>query len=282
MTRKYLTAKTLSDEIQARIRRLLGTEQLRISPVDLTRELQRHFPGTGRPHFKAAVQAMVAAGELIYSHHFNASQLEMNFSGVVEVSERLVLNSNPDQIDPMPGRVCLTVQSGSAFGRGDHPTTLLVLKALDRIAAEVTQAKSGKAAAMLDIGTGTGILAIAAVKLGLAGAVGLDIDAAACHEAVENVRRNRLGESILIAVGDLEALKPARFDVIAANLRPPTLARLMPAMAARTTENGYWILSGFRPEETAVLQQEVPRDFRLIQSEVNRNWAAFAVQRTPS
>lgn len=269
----------LKKTIEEHILRLLGQENLRLSPRDLVQKLKKQFPGIDHRQMRSSIQGLVEAGRLTYSHHFNSSQLELNSRGRVEVSERIVLNSNfyhkGRSTDPME----ITMQAGSSFGCGDHPTTLLSLKALDLISKKMINEKKGRRTMCLDIGTGTGVLAIAAVKLGVARAVALDIDPLACHEAIRNVSLNRLTSKVFVVAGYLDATKSFPYDLIAANLRPATLARLLPEMAFNTRSSGYWILSGCRPEEMETLQTQLPNGFKTIWQECNRNWAAFAVQR---
>jgi ribosomal protein L11 methylase PrmA len=101
----------------------------------------------------------------------------------------------------------------------------------------------------------------------------------ACHEAVANVRLNGLAQNVHIVTGGLEALKATGFNIVMANLRPPTLSRLMPEMMTRTLNGGYWILSGFRPEEMDPLKEKLSHGFQIIWTENDRNWSVFAAQR---
>lgn len=269
----------LGNPIEKKILQLLGQENLRMTPGDLVRTLKKQFPDADHRNIRISIKRLVEAGILIYSHHFSSSHLELNSRGRVRVSNRIVINSNVHSKNRTLDCADIKMQPGSAFGSGDHPTTLLALKAMDRISKYLTNKEMGRKNICLDIGTGTGILAIAAVLLGMTRSVGLDIDKLACHEAAQNVSLNQLGARVFIVAGGLDALKLSRYDLIAANLRPITLSRLMPEMARITSTPGYWILSGFRPEEMAVLQNQLPRGFKSIWQACNRNWAAFAVQR---
>ncbi len=267
-----------AEAIRDQIRQMLGSECLRMTPSDLIKSLKQRFQPTGQRKIKGVIAAMVNEGELTYSHHFSASHLELSSSGIRRVSERLTLNLRPRRHETLVNHGEIRLHGGSAFGGGDHPTTLLALDALDRVSARLSREKSKGDTAMLDIGTGTGVLAIAAASLRIRRAVGLDIDRLACHEAAGNVRLNGLASKVAIIAGELSALKAVRFEMIAANLRPPTLMRLMPEMALRTAAGGYWILSGFRPEEMPSLQEGLPDPSELIWKAANRNWAAVALQ----
>lgn len=265
--------------IKELIRRLLGRENLRMTPTDLVRTLKMQLPGTHHRKIKVSIQKLVEAGELTYSHHFSSSQLELSSNGRMKVSKRLILTSNLLPCIQFPDCMEIKMQSGSAFGKGDHPTTLLALKSIDQITADLNKHKKGQETRCLDIGTGTGILAIAATILGITKAIAIDIDRLACYEAIKNVHINQLNGKVDVVAGHLDALKPARYDLITANLRPPTLVRLIPDIALSTSDSGYWILSGFRPDEMEELQKKLPDGFKSIGQECNRNWAVFTVQR---
>lgn len=267
------------NEVQNHICKLLGREKLRLTPSDLLRTLKEQYPGMRRQLFKKVINRLVEDGRLIYSHHFVSSHLEWNHGGVIRVSKHLVLNPHSGKNFKIPECVQVSIQNGSAFGKGDHPTTLLCLKAIDLVAGRLKHKKQILDSMALDIGTGTGVLAITAVLLGASRAIGLDIDSMACHEAVANVRLNGLAQNVHIVTGGLEALKATGFNIVMANLRPPTLSRLMPEMMTRTLNGGYWILSGFRPEEMDPLKEKLSHGFQIIWTENDRNWSVFAAQR---
>jgi ribosomal protein L11 methyltransferase len=132
---------------------------------------------------------------------------------------------------------------------------------------------------VLDVGTGSGILAIAAIVLGARWAAGVDLDPAACHEARVNAIRNRVAGQMSVMAGSLDSLGRGCFEVILANLRPPTLAKLMPRMAALTQWPGYWVLSGFRPHEAPQVASAYPAGVITCRYLENRGWAALVANR---
>ena len=270
---------TASDPVREYILQLLGETNLRMTPTDLMGALAGQFPGLDRKILRTTVRKMVTLGLLIYSHHFSSTHIELGSSGIIPISARLSLGTTIDQGARNPSPKHLKVQSGSAFGRGDHPTTILSLYAIDWISTQRRSKDPTRNIKTLDIGTGTGVLAMAAELLGLGPVVAIDIDPLACHEAMSNVRINGLAGRVHIVSGSLELLGPAPFDTIMANLRPPTLVGLIPAMAMRTDANGYWVLSGFRPGEGEAVLEHLPVGFRKVWSRENRNWSAVAIQR---
>lgn len=258
---------------------LLSDVHLRMTPSDLVRTLANHFPGVDRRVFRTCIQEMVNAGTLTYSHHFSSSHIELGSGGQRPVSTRLSLEPVFYPRRQKPALLNLSIQNGSAFGRGDHPTTRLALEAIDWVSGRCLTDTHAAIPVVLDIGTGTGVLAMAAALLGMGPAIGIDIDLPACCEAVENVRSNGLVGIVHIVAGDLNAIKQIPFGLILANLRPPTLVRLIPMMVQRTMENGYWVVTGCRPDETEGVLCRLPPSFRQVWSRNNRNWAAVVVQR---
>lgn len=137
-------------------------------------------------------------------------------------------------------RFVIFLDFGSAFGTGGHGTTEGCLMALEQAIA------GGEA--VLDVGTGTGILAIAAHKLGAARVSAVDIDRAACTEAEKNLAINGIGRGIVVMEGGIGSVG-GRFDVIVANLRPPILVELMDELIGKLIPGGFAILSGIMERE---------------------------------
>ncbi|WP_159016582.1 50S ribosomal protein L11 methyltransferase [Cognatiluteimonas profundi] len=127
---------------------------------------------------------------------------------------------------------------GLAFGSGTHPTTSLCLQWLDAIAYEGGLA----GATVLDFGCGSGILALAALKLGAAGAVAVDNDPQALIATRDNAERNGVADRLTVAAADQEV--PARYPVVVANILASALDRLADTLAARVQPGGCIALSG--------------------------------------
>ena len=134
-----------------------------------------------------------------------------------------------------PGRVEVVLDPGMAFGTGTHPTTSLCLAAL----SELLSGSPG--AAVLDVGTGSGLLAIAARKLGAGRVVANDVDPVAVTVARENARANGVEAEV---VGDPLERIHGRFDVVVANILANTLVELAPLLAGKVAPGGTVLLSG--------------------------------------
>jgi ribosomal protein L11 methyltransferase len=124
----------------------------------------------------------------------------------------------------------------------------------------------------LDVGTGSGILAIAMAKLGVREVVAIDIDPGAVFEATNNVRLNNLSARISVSDSSLEGLT-TRFGVIAANLAHPTLKEIAVLLSDRMEEGGLLILAGFKEAAfEPICSVYMEKSFTLIRQEKEREW----------
>lgn len=134
--------------------------------------------------------------------------------------------------EPDPGCVVVRIDPGMAFGTGSHPTTRLMLRYVERVVA------GGES--VLDYGCGSGILAIAAAKLGARQVDGTDIDPGALETAAENARLN----GVALGLRAPEAVGPALYDIVLANILAQPLIVLAPLLAARCARGGRIALAG--------------------------------------
>ncbi len=133
-------------------------------------------------------------------------------------------------------RTVITMDPGMAFGTGTHETTSLCLEVLDE------RVKGGER--MLDIGTGSGILAIAALKLGAAEAEGVDIDPMCVRTAGENAERNGVQDRLKVLVGDLSDKASGVYNIITANIVAAAILSLAPHVPALMAPDAVFIASG--------------------------------------
>jgi ribosomal protein L11 methyltransferase len=140
-----------------------------------------------------------------------------------------------------PGPGTIVIEMGQAFGTGHHETTTGCLAALQELDL------AGRS--VLDVGTGTGLLAIAAALLGAELVVGCDTDPLATEAAAENAARN--GVDLELHTGSLEAVPPGSFDVVVANLDTTTISGLASDLVARLAPRGHLVASGVSIERRA-------------------------------
>lgn len=135
------------------------------------------------------------------------------------IGRRLVVCPSWQTYLPSDGEVVITLDPGMAFGTGLHPTTRMCLEALEE--------HLSCGAEVLDVGTGSGILAIAAAKLGASAVLALDTDPSAVKIAKENVQANGVREAVKVKEGSLEMAKGFLFDLIVVNILARTIAELI-------------------------------------------------------
>ena len=174
------------------------------------------------------------------AHEYEWRDVWKQFFRTTRIGQRFVVQPSWDQAPaPAAGDHVIELDPGRAFGTGAHPSTRLVIAALERWAAE-----GGAPGAFLDLGCGSGILSIAAHRLWPAArglAVDVDEEATACSE--ENFARNRVS-GVALATGTLDAIAPGTFDLIVANIQRDVLEVIAPALPARMAAGGRLVLSG--------------------------------------
>jgi len=156
------------------------------------------------------------------------------------------------------------------FGTGHHATTRLCLRLL--------QGLELRGARVLDIGTGSGVLALAAWKLGASDVAAVDNDPDALENARVNIERNGAGPSIDVICDDLGSLRIQRADVVLANLTGAVLVRHASELRALAVDGGYLILSGFAPQDSAVVRAAF-KGLPVIEEASESDWAALSLRR---
>jgi ribosomal protein L11 methyltransferase len=158
---------------------------------------------------------------------------------VLRVGRRIVIKPTWRRHRAAPDEVVLALDPGMAFGTGLHPTTRLCLAALDALADRGIV----EGARALDVGCGSGILAIAAVRLGAASVLGVDTDPIAIEATAANAARNRLGRRVRARDGSVPTGEPP-FDLVLANLIASVLIGLAPLLAGELRRGGTLLASG--------------------------------------
>lgn len=166
----------------------------------------------------------------------------------------------------------LQLIESDAFGTGHHPTTALCIEALE----EIVNAEHPDS--ILDVGTGSGILALTALLMGVTRAVGLDIDANSLQAAAENARLNHLSDRIELILGTPD-LAPGQWPLVVANILAAPLIEMAPILVQRLGRSGRLILSGIHES----LESEVRHAYRRlgvrgIQSKTRAGWSVLTAQ----
>ena len=187
-----------------------------------------------------------------------------------EIGEKLVIVPSWESYDNKNGRVVLNIDPGAAFGTGTHATTSLCLSLLE------SHIKNGTK--MLDIGTGSGILAIASSLLGAETAIGVDIDAQSVKTAKENAEINKVENKCEFIVGDLADKISGKYDVICANIVADVIIKLFDNVKDFMTDDGVLIISGIIDiRKDDVLNSAAAHGFKIAEENYKDNWCAFTL-----
>lgn len=207
----------------------------------------------------------------------DADWLAMSLSGLPPVEAgRFFVYGAHDQGKVPEGRVTLKIDAGAAFGTGHHGTTVGCLEAFDNLLETESFER------VLDVGCGTGVLAIAAAKTGTPIAVGTDIDEPSARIANENAEINDAKCDFYFADGlsDPRIAQHLPYDLVFANILAAPLVELAPEIGAALKTGGVAILSGLlRTQEERVLEAYLPLGFAVEQTIHHDAWSALQLRK---
>jgi ribosomal protein L11 methyltransferase len=190
----------------------------------------------------------------------------------VEAGTRFVIKPSWQPYPNPDGRVVLEIDPKMSFGTGHHETTRLCLGLLEQ------HLRRGDR--VLDVGTGTGVLAIGAMKLGAVSAVGIDIDEWSIENALENVKANGADEKVRVFQVSVEDFKGGPFDFILGNLTLNMITGCLPRLYELSAQHATVVLSGFLQSDLPAIQKNVLRNrFEPVGELVENGWAAVAARK---
>jgi ribosomal protein L11 methyltransferase len=172
---------------------------------------------------------------------------------------------------PRTNRTILRIDPERAFGTGAHDTTRLCL--------ELIECHAGPGTSVIDAGTGTGILAMAAAALGCKPVVAIESDSEAASCARNNIRRNHLESVIQIHEASLSESMPPPADLIVANLNEAVIEKELARLTSWVLPGGTLILSGLLVEQAGNIASKLPSEFRFAQHRTAGEWSALLCRR---
>ena len=199
----------------------------------------------------------------------------------IRVGERLIIV--PAWLEsPEAGRIVIRMDPGMAFGTGTHPTTQLCLELL-----ETSLVPAGEALNVIDVGCGSGILSVAAIKLGASHALAVDIDPLAVAAAVENAALNGVGERLEAGLGSVAEIRGGQFSLrraplVLANILAPVIVQLLDGgLAELLSPGGTMILSGILAEqEDEVAEALRNKGLSVVARRQSGDWVALAASQS--
>lgn len=198
------------------------------------------------------------------------------FFHVERVSQRIVTKPTWESYTPQPGDCVIEIDPGMSFGTGQHETTRGCLRFLDRLTSGLPHPAS-----FLDLGCGSGILSIAAAKLGCRPVRAIDIDEDSVVIAGENFSANGCADHATVAIGDVGQLaEPQRYDIVAANILAPVLIEHAAAIADTLAPGGHLLLAGILTTQyTDVRHAYLPIDLQEREMVVDGEWTSARWQK---
>jgi ribosomal protein L11 methyltransferase len=191
----------------------------------------------------------------------------------IHVTERIVITPSWHNYGASPDHIVITIDPKMSFGTGYHETTRLSIRLMEKyLTPRMT---------LLDIGTGTGVLAIAGVKLGAGSAIGVDTDEWSYHNAQENIRANAVEDRVRVILGEISSVRDRTFDMIIANIQRSVLEPMLEEISSRLSTSGILILSGLvLPEREEMIHVLHRWRLGVVEELAENEWIALTA--TPS
>ena len=250
----------------------------RLTSRAFIRQIKAKFSISGA-EAKKIVQKLVNEQELSYHYLYGSTYIEKNFLRPVHITKNFILKPPGHKAEPKQSRIEIMIETGISFGSGHHPTTQLCLTALDFCFFEHPGSNLQKNLPGADIGTGSGVLAMAMCLSGLISCNAYEIDPVSINEAKKNIALNGLGKRIKVIKDPIEENKNA-FSIISANLRFPTLLALGDLIYASLTQNGIAVISGVRQwEKDQFIRIYSKKGFKLFWQKDDKKWSAFVLEK---
>ena len=191
----------------------------------------------------------------------------------IEVGDTLVIKPSWCEYSGSSKRIIIQIDPKMSFGTGYHETTRLTLRLIEKYLTP--------GCSILDVGTGTGILAIAAIKLGARSATGIDNDEWSIDNAQENVHANRVDGAIRISSQNINALDESEYDLVTANLTLNTNIEFMREFKRLLKKDSILLLSGLLSSDESSMKLELAKNnFIVLEIVCENEWIAIAAKNT--
>jgi ribosomal protein L11 methyltransferase len=189
----------------------------------------------------------------------------------VKVGERIVIKPSWEEYEQAFDDIIIELDPGMAFGTGTHHTTQLCIRCLEEIMK--------KDSVVFDVGTGSGILSVAAAKLGAAKVKAIDLDTVAVRVARENVSHNKVDDIVSVSHGDLLTGVEGKADIIVANIIADVIIKVLPDIPARLKSQGIFLASGIISERLSDVAEAMKKNDFIIEKVIEDDgWVAIVAR----
>lgn len=187
------------------------------------------------------------------------------------IGEKLIIVPTWENNNLQTDRIKILIDPGMAFGSGQHETTKLCMELIEKYAHKNTN--------MLDVGTGSGILAITGLLLGIKHATGVDIDPLSVRTAKENAVINSVEDKLTVTIGNLADDIEGTFELVTANIVADIIIELLPDLRSKLSKDGVFICSGIiDTREDDVVNALNEFNYSIIDIKREKGWTAIAAK----
>jgi ribosomal protein L11 methyltransferase len=244
--------------------------------------LKRHINETTQTNvrfLKKVVTELVQEGTLSYTYHFGQSFIDLSYDRPLTVSDHVVIKPPWCSWSATDDQRVVSIARGASFGGGDHPSTRLAIQLIDTALHLPVFRYMLHTLKGIDIGTGSGILAIVAAKIGVGAICGIDTDPCAIFEAGENIRLNHLENRVTLYEDNLNTFG-GPYDLVLANLRAPTLSSLRAQLDTVMAPDSLLVFSGLKSRELTPMANHYKKaGCFLVEKRTEAGWGALCLAR---
>jgi ribosomal protein L11 methyltransferase len=245
-------------------------------PIDGKEENARQRIAEGLWHLSSVGERFVGELQTRIVKEEDWANAWKEYYHVTHIGRRLVIRPSWREYTPAADEVVITLDPGMAFGTGLHPTTHMCLEQVER------RVQPGMR--VLDVGTGSGILALAAAKLGAASVYAIDNSSVAVESAAGNAAMNGLGDRITVAEGTLDEALAARmagqYDLVLANIIAHVIGAMAPQLARTLAPHGMLVVSGIIEERRADAEGPLlAAGLELVEQMMIDDWLVLVLRR---
>ncbi len=245
-------------------------------PIDGKEEAARQQVAEGLWHLSSLGPQFVGDLQTRVVHEEDWSNAWKDYYHVTHIGQRLVIRPSWREYIPMNNEVVLELDPGMAFGTGLHPTTRMCLEQIEQ--------RTRPGVCVLDVGTGSGILALAAAKLGAANVHCIDNSSVAVESAVANAETNHLGDRINVVLGVLDETESTRlsgqYNLVLANIIARVIGSIAPYLAQVLAPDGMLITSGIIEDRRHEAEQPLlAAGLKLIDQVMIDDWVTLIMQK---
>ena len=191
----------------------------------------------------------------------------------VHLTDRFVVKPTWESYEPAKDEKVIAIDPGMAFGTGTHPTT--------RLCVEMIEKYTQKGASVLDVGTGSGILLVAAGLCGAAGGLGVDNDPVAVETAKENLTLNGVDHLFGVTCNNLIDATEKSYDLVVANILAEVVVTLLSDIHKVIHDDSLVILSGILVEKGSMVEEKLlETGFRVVEKEIEESWMVYVAAKT--